>query len=294
MSDTKIQWHPAFIAAMNLEMADCRDSLRFDREYNLNVKPLVIDLLITKNQTDISINNEIGCIFRGHNIVEYKDPVDSLNIDVFFKIEGYACLYKSYGKTVDAIAENDITMTFVRENKPSGLFAYFQEHGYQVSNPFKGVYYITGNILFPAQIVVTKELKPELHVWLRALSGKLEKQDLQNLLEHMRQLTGKMDREYAEAVLEVAFRANIQILKEWMGDVSMSKELLEIVKPIIEPQILLREQTALEKGIQEGIEKGIVKGAVDILKDFGRKDAEIKTIIMQKYSLTDKDANEYL
>lgn len=294
MNDTKIQWHPAFIAAMNLEMADCRDSLRFDREYNLNVKPLVIDLLITKNQTDISINNEIGCIFRGHNIVEYKDPVDSLNIDVFFKTEGYACLYKSYGKTVDAIAENDITMTFVRENKPSGLFAYFQEHGYQVSNPFKGVYYITGNILFPAQIVVTKELKPKLHVWLRTLSGKLEKQDLQNLLEHMRQLTGKMDREYAEAVLEVAFRANIQILKEWMGDVSMSKELLEIVKPIIEPQILLREQTALEKGIQKGIEKGIVKGAVDILKDFGRKDAEIKTIIMQKYSLTDKDANEYL
>lgn len=45
MSDTKIQWHPAFIAAMNLEMADCRDSLRFDREYNLNVKPLTIDLL---------------------------------------------------------------------------------------------------------------------------------------------------------------------------------------------------------------------------------------------------------
>lgn len=104
-----------------------------------------------------------------------------MNIDVFFKIEGYACLYKSYGKTVDAIAENDIIMTFVRENKPSGLFAYFQEH----------------------------ELKPEPHIWLRALSGKLEKQDLQNLLEHMRQLTGKMDREYAEAVLEVAFRANI-------------------------------------------------------------------------------------
>ena len=46
--------------------------------------------------------------------------------------------------------------------------------------------------------------------------------------------------EYAEAVLEVAFRANIQILKEWMGDARMSEELLEIVKPIIEPQILLR------------------------------------------------------
>ena len=97
MNDTKIQWHPAFIAAMSLEMADSRDNLRFDREYNLNIKPLAIDLLITKKQTDISIRNEIGHIFRGHNIIEYKDPEDSLNIDVFFKAEGYACLYKAYG-----------------------------------------------------------------------------------------------------------------------------------------------------------------------------------------------------
>ena len=285
MNDTNIQWHPAFIAAMNLEMADSRNGLKFDREYNLNVKPLLIDLLITKKQSDICIHNEIGRIFRGHNILEYKDPEDGLNIDVFFKVEGYACLYKSYGKTVDAIAESDVTISLIRDTKPAGLFGYFKKHGYQVSNPYRGIYYITGNIPFPAQVVVTKELKPELHVWLRALSGKLEKQDLQNLLEHMRQLAGKLDREYAEAVLEVAFRANIQIMKEWMGDVRMSEELLEIVKPMIEPQILLREQSALEKGI---------RGAVDILRDFGRKDAEIKTIIMEKYSLTEKDAAEYL
>lgn len=286
MNDTKIQWHPAFIAAMNLEMADSRDILKFDREYNLNVKPLAIDLLITKKQTDISISNEIGRIFRGHNILEYKDPEDSLNIDVFFKVEGCACLYKSYGEMVNAIKENDVTITLVRDTKPDGLFAYFKEHGYRVSNPFSGIYYITGNIPFPAQLVISKELKPELHVWLRALSGRLEKQDLQNLLERMQKLSGKLDREYAEAVLEVAFRANIQIIKELMGDVSMSEELLEIVRPIIEPQILLREQNALEKGI--------IKGAVDILRDFGRKDAEIKTIIMQKYSLSEKNADEYL
>ncbi len=302
MSETKIQWHPAFIAAMNLEMADSRDCLNFDREYNLNVKPLVIDLLITKKKPDSFIDNEIGHIFRGHNILEYKDPEDSLNIDVFFKTEGYACLYKSYGKTVDAIAESDVTITLVRDAKPAGLLGYFAEHGYQVSSPYRGIYYITGNIPFPAQLVVTKELKPELHVWLRALSGRLLKQDLHKLLERMRRLHAKMDREYAEAVLEVAFRANIQIIKDLMGDVSMSEELLEIVRPVIEPQILLREQHALEKGIQsgmekgmeKGIEKGIIKGAVDILRDFGRADAEIKTIIMQKYSLSENDADEYL
>ena len=69
------------------------------------------------------------------------------------------------------------------------------------------------------------------------------------------------------------------------GDANMSEELLEIVKPIIESQILLREQNALEKGIQ---------GAVGILRNFGRKEDEIKSIIMQTYSLTDKDASNYL
>ena len=230
MSDTKIQWHPAFIAAMNLEMADSRDSLEFDREYNLNVKPLAVDLLITKKHPDVCIDNEIGRIFRGHNILEYKDPEDRLDIDVFFKVEGYACLYKSYGKTVDAIAESDVTISLLRDAKPAGLFSYFNEHGYQVSNPYRGIYYIKGNIPFPAQVIVTKELRPELHVWLRSLSGRLEKQDLQKLLECTQQLGGKLDREYAEAVLKVAFRANIQIIKEWMGDVSMSETFMEIIK----------------------------------------------------------------
>lgn len=201
-------------------------------------------------------------------------------------MEGYACLYKSYGETVDAVSESGITITLIRDAKPLALFGYFKEHGYQVSNPHNGIYYIKGNIPFPAQIVVTRELNPKLHIWLRALSGRLDKQDMKNLLEQIRQLTGKQNIEFADAVLEVALRANVQIIKELMGDVGMSEELLEIVKPIIEPHILLREQNALEKGI--------IKGAVDILRDIGRGDSEIKTIIMNKYNLTEKDASEYV
>ena len=133
MENTQIQWHPAFVAALNLELSENRDSLSFHREHNLNVRPLEIDLLITKKFSGSSVDNEIGRLFRGHNILEYKDPQDHLNIDVFFKVEGYACLYKSYGKTVNAIKEEDITMTLVRDVKPDGLFRYFEKHGYQLS-----------------------------------------------------------------------------------------------------------------------------------------------------------------
>ena len=227
MENTQIQWHPAFVAALNLELSENRDSLSFHREHNLNVRPLEIDLLITKKFSGSSVDNEIGRLFRGHNILEYKDPQDHLNIDVFFKVEGYACLYKSYGKTVNAIKEEDITMTLVRDAKPDGLFRYFEKHGYQLSNPYSGIYYIVGKMPFLAQIIVTKELDPKLHVWLRALSGKLEKQDMQNLLSRTKRLHKKMEREYAEAVLEVAFRANMNIMAEFMGDDYMSEEFLE-------------------------------------------------------------------
>ncbi len=293
MKDTQIQWHPAFAAAMDLEMSAYRDSLRFDREYNLNVKPLQIDLLVTKSSLDSPIDNEIGNIFKKFNIFEYKDPSDGLNIDVFFKALAYACLFKAYGKTVDAIKETDITITFIRDTRPDGLFQYFKVHGYQVAAPYCGIYYITGSFPFPAQIIVSKELKPERHIWLRALSGKLKKQDIQDLLARILQLSSKADRENAGAILEVTLRANSNVIDEIMGDEHMSEELLEIIQPIIEPRILLREQKALDSGIKTGIKTGIA-GAVKMLREMGCEDSKIKTMIMAQFDLTSEEANEYL
>lgn len=106
MKETKVQWHPGFIAAMNLELTQNKKDLLFEKEYNLNTKPLEIDLLIIKKEAMADISSEIGKIFRGHNILEYKSPEDHLNIDVFYKTTAYACLYKSYGKTLDEVNRN--------------------------------------------------------------------------------------------------------------------------------------------------------------------------------------------
>ena len=40
MNEIKIQWHPGFVAAINLELAENRDDLIYEKEYNLNTKPL--------------------------------------------------------------------------------------------------------------------------------------------------------------------------------------------------------------------------------------------------------------
>ncbi len=182
MKDTKVQWHPGFVAAMNLELAKNRDDLIFVKEYNLNTKPLEIDLLVIKKDSDVSVDNEIGAIFRGHNIWEYKSPQDHLDIDTFYKVGAYAGLYKAYGETVDAIKADDITVSLVRDAKPVELFKYFEAHQYSITRPFRGVYYIEGAVLFPTQIIVTKELESDAHIWLKALSDRIEKQDMEELL----------------------------------------------------------------------------------------------------------------
>ena len=46
MKDTNIQWHPAFVSAMQLEFKEDREKLMFEKEHNLNTKPLQIDLLM--------------------------------------------------------------------------------------------------------------------------------------------------------------------------------------------------------------------------------------------------------
>ncbi len=74
---------------------------------------------------------------------------------------------------VDERKADDITVFILREPKPKKLSQSFMEHGFAVSNPFDGIYYIDGKVLFPTQIVVARELKRETHAWIRALSKEL-------------------------------------------------------------------------------------------------------------------------
>lgn len=313
MKDTKVQWHPGFVAAMNLELAKNRDDLIFVKEYNLNTKPLEVDLLVIKKDKSVATDNEIGAIFRGHNIVEYKSPQDHLDIDTFYKVGAYASLYKSYGETVDSIKADDITVSLVRDAKPVELFRYFEKHEYTITTPYCGVYYIGGMVLFPTQIIVTKELERDAHIWLKVLSDRIGKQDMEELLKRISRLTEQGDRELADSVLQVSAQVNREVLEELKGDDNMSEALLEIFMPIIEPliearieadiktrveagietQMLLVKETVAKEALREGKKEGI-QGTVDVLRDLGHGDIEIKQIIQKKYGLTDEELAEYI
>ena len=206
--DNIIQWHQAFCAAMEYYF-DGSESLEFHKEYNLNTKPLEIDLLVIKKNDNATFENAIGKDFRKYNVFEYKSPDDKLNIDVLYKLAAYGCLYKVSGKHVDEIRADEITLTAVRDTKPEGLLKRLKSEGKLVSDKVPGIYNVSG-MLFPLRIVVTGEIPDEHAKVLRYLSKKLNRQQAKDLIALA--LSAQTDKTYnsnlIDSILQVAMSAN--------------------------------------------------------------------------------------
>ena len=285
MSDIKIQWHPGFVAAMDLELAANRADLVYEKEYNLNTKPLEIDLLVIKKDKDVRTANEIGWIFRGYNILEYKSPDDSLDIDEFYKAGASAGLYKAYGGVSDERKADDITVSLIRESRPDGLFEYFQRHNIRTTNPYRGIYYVLDAVLFPTQIIVSREMDRKSHTWLKALSGKMKKQDMKELLEKIEAIKLTFDRELADSVLEVSIRANRHVVDELRGDGSMCQALLEIMEP---------EINKIKEDAVAAVKEYDILCAVKSFRDLGVGDNQIKELLVKNHRLSFAEAEKYL
>jgi len=271
------------------KLAEERENLSYYREFNLNQQALEIDLLIIKKEGDQPIKNEIGRLFRKYNIIEYKAPKDELNIDTLYKVGAYTSLYKAYGHTVDERSADEITTSLIRKAKPEKLFRYFEKHGIRLENPFKGIYYVKGSVLFPTQIIVTKELNPQEHIWLTSLSDGMQKQQLKDLLAKVESFHTKLDRELADAVLGVAIRANWQTAQELRGDGNMCEALMELM----EPEINKIKENVREETTQQVTQQAI-KNAIAALKDYGHTKEAIRSILVRMYSITQSEAEKYL
>ena len=119
----KIYWHVAFYNAIQLSFVDYFHQLEFTDEYYLSKQPLRMDVLIIKKDTELTIDKNIGRIFESHNIIEFKSESDSLTINDYTKVMGYANLYSSF----EEIPIKDITVSFIAKIYPRNLLKYLRE-----------------------------------------------------------------------------------------------------------------------------------------------------------------------
>lgn len=252
----KLQWHPAFCAATELELRQDLDVLELIPEYNLSKKPLQIDLVIIKKMDwKRTLQNEIGHIMRGHNILEYKGPGDELTIDSFFKVIGYASLYKAQGIAVNKIPASEVTVSFFRNAYPKALFQELKKEGYILKKMYPGIYYVRGKVPFPVQVVVTSQLERKAHCSLRVLTTQVEMQDAELFLEQIHYLESKNERSNIDSVLQVSVNANKQVYSLLRRKNEMCEALRELMKDEIEKEL----ENKLEQGEKLQLIRQVIK-----------------------------------
>ncbi len=232
---TKNDWHSAFCGATEIELNKNKDDLVYEREHPLSKRPFKMDMLIIKKNKGAVIENEIGRIFRQHNIVEFKGSGDSLNIDTYYKALAYACLYKILGKHVNEIPARELTVTLIREAYPRELFDVLKELDIEARESFPGIYYLSGTVLFPTQIIVTKRLS-EKHSGFRILSKNADEKDVMHFLKEARPAKEQGEKENIDAVLQVSINANRELYDRIKEDKAMSDALKELMADVIEEE----------------------------------------------------------
>lgn len=267
-----LQWHPAFFAGLQIELSAEKEKVSFESEHQLGTKPMLIDVLIVKKNSDEPMEKNIGRIFRKYNIVEYKSPKDYLSIDDFYKVYGYACFYKADVTSVDSLKVDEITLTFVCKGYPRNLIQHLTEvRGFEVELFESGIYYIKGDI-FTMQLIVTSQLLKEENFWLKNLTDNLPDRDA----------VEELAKEYHEhrkntlyrSVMDVIVRANEELFKE---ESDMCDAIID----------LFRDE--YDKGVEEARQMGVQQGIDSFVLEYLEDGFEVESIIqklMRRFSMT--------
>ena len=279
-----LQWHPAFYAGIQIELEEESDKLTFEREYPLATKPILIDVLIIKKDTEEKLKKNIGRIFRKYNIVEYKSPKDYLSINDFYKVYAYACHYVSLSKEVNGISAEELTITFVSFGYPNKVIKYLKKaKGLGIVKMDEGIYYILGD-LFPIQLIVIKHLSADNNLWLSCLTNELKGHSIINRLsmeykKHRRN-------ELYKSVMNIIIRANNKQFKE-------ERNMCEAILELFQDEVDIETTKARNEGLIIGRSENL-QITIRACRDFGGTKDKVYELLINEYKLTDEQAKEYI
>ncbi len=286
--EEKLHWHPAFLAAMQIDFGEEAEKLQFISEHELSKMPMRIDVLVIKKVVGTPLRRKIGRILRGHNIFEYKSPTDSLSIDDFYKAYGYTCFYKSGGEVIDEIRASDVTITFVCNHYPRKMLNKLKaERNITVRRVDSGIYYLEGDAI-PIQLLLTRKLSTDENLWLKSLNMELRKD------EHMVKLLDDYERHHNspnyQAAMYLIARANQKMMKEAraMGDVLIRA----LYKEEIDEEVAKRQQE-IEQELTIRVTVEVTKTLIETLREEGISDEKICEKIQKKYNISKKEALIY-
>ena len=267
---SKLQWHPAFYAGLQIEFEKEAEELIFENEYQLGTKPKSVDVLVTKKNSSYQVKKKIGKFFRKYNLIEYKSPQDNLNIDDYYKVCSYAGFFKASSSSVDEIKADEITITFVTFHQPRKLMKQLEERGLRICKVEKGMYYIEGG-MFPIQLVVTRLISEEENFWLRNLTDKLE--TAEKVQQQYHKHSGNV---LYKSVMDIIVKANVELFNR--REYEMCQALFDIYKDDL---MEMAEAKVMEMAEAKVMEMAEAKAA-ELAEAKAAELAEVKALEKQK------------
>ena len=246
----RTRFHYGFYAAMEVEYDLKKIPLTYEQEVELGKDPMRLDFLIIKKEPNVILHDPIGEFFKQINIFEYKSPEDGLSIDDFYKVQGYGLIYKGFGRKVNELPVENITLTIVRHTHPRDMIKMLEDSGILVRETYPGIYRFEGNLSIPVQLVISSQLPLGEYDGLRLIAKGATIEDIKNYAERAIASDNERIKENARTVIDVCLDAN-----ENLGEV---KEMYEAVREVF--------KDAFAKERQNGINEEKERVAVDMIR----------------------------
>ena len=225
----RIEYHYGFYGAIRAEYESSGVEMEYLQEHELGDKPIRLDMLVIR-QNVTPLADPIGSFFRIHNVLEYKSPEDGLTIDDFYKAQGYALIYKSLGKTVNAIPLEQMTVSIFRHAYPREMMNALKDSGMEIEERHPGVYTVTGSISVPTQVIVMSRLQKGEYEALKALAENADKEEILRLLGLIKESANSKIAEYVSAVLRVCIAVNKELFHEIKEEGVMTEAVESLFK----------------------------------------------------------------
>lgn len=168
--------------ALKVELATTDTNTGYKPDDCMYMRPVAAYLLAILKSPDIKIQNDIGKIFRGHNLLDYTYIDGKPDTDYFYKLLAYTSLYKASGITDNLIKADDVTVTLTSQHTPEQLFNDLKRSGITSEKTGDGIYQFKGSMLFRTQVIVFTEMGTNEQEWLKSLINYVQDDFLPRLM----------------------------------------------------------------------------------------------------------------
>ena len=254
-------WHAGFEALLRIDMHKYADLVRIDTECEIGIFPPRTDFMIVVGDEKIVWDKAIFKSFRQFNVVEYKNPNDSLNERVIRKAVGYAELYIGTAEHDGERPADQVTISIFRYSKNEELFKQLEEAGRLVSDEVRGIYHVTGYADLPLQIIITGELQGDEYAACRALTDKANEADVERVVEWGDEEDDDVLRDYYRTVIRLVITKNPHLEEMIRKDKEMEDKLMDILKDRIDERV--------SEAVNEAVSDASVNHITAVMSELG-------------------------